>query len=66
MGNGYLFFRAFRLIDPEKMEVKTHTVPKEALFIDEEHRTTEVLYQESSYSNPDWNRQSYPGGGKRR
>lgn len=64
--NSYLFSRAFHLIDPEKMEVKTHTVPKEALFIDEEHRTTEVLYQESSYSNPDWNRQSYPGGGKRR
>ncbi len=64
--NCFLFFRAFRMIDPEKMEVKTHTVPKEALFIDEEHRTTEILYQESSYSNPDWNRQAYPGKGKRR
>lgn len=64
--NSFFFFRAFRMIDPKKMEVRTHTVPKEALFIDEEHRTTEILYQESSYSNPDWNRQSYPGGGKRR
>lgn len=59
--NCFLFFRAFRLIDPEKMEVKTHMAPKEALFIDEEHRTTEILYQESSYSNPDWNRQVRPG-----
>ena len=35
----------------------------EAVFIDEEHRNAEVFFQESSYSNPDWNRQAYPGKG---
>lgn len=55
--NSFFFRRAFRLIDPEKMEVKGHTVPKEALFTDEEHRTAEVFYQESTFSHPDWNRQ---------
>lgn len=55
--NSFFFRRAFRAIDPEKMEVKQHTAPKEALFTDEEHRTTEVFYQESTFSRPDWNRQ---------
>ncbi len=60
--NSFFFQRAFQLIDPEKMEVK-HQAPKEAVFIDEEHQTSEVFFQESSYSNPDWNRQAYPGRG---
>ena len=60
--NSFFFRRAFRGIDPEKMVIK-HEAPKEALFIDEEHRTAEVFFQESSYSNPDWNRQAYPGKG---
>ena len=55
--NSFFFRRAFLLIDPEKMEVKRNTAPKEALFTDEEHRTTEVFYQESTFSHPDWNRQ---------
>ncbi len=61
--NSLLYQKAFRLIDPEVMEVK-HTVPKEAVFTDEEHRTTEVFYQESTFSNPDWNRQGIPGGSR--
>ncbi len=56
--NSLFFRKAFQMIDPEKMEVK-HTAPREALFIDEEHRTSEVLFQDSTYSNPDWNRQEY-------
>lgn len=60
--NSFFFQKAFRMIDPEKMEVK-HQAPKEAVFIDEEHQTSEPFFQESSYSNPDWNRQAYPGGG---
>lgn len=59
--NSFFFQKAFQLIDPEVMEVK-HTVPKEAVFTDEEHRTTEVFYQESTFSNPEWNRQAIPGG----
>ena len=60
--NSFFFQRAFQRIDPEKLEVK-HEAPKEAVFIDEEHRSAEVFFQESSYSNPDWNRQAYPGKG---
>ena len=60
--NSFFFRKAFQRIDPEKLEVK-HEAPKEAVFIDEEHRTAEVFFQESSYSNPDWNRQAYPGKG---
>lgn len=60
--NSFFFQKAFQVIDPEKMEVK-YQVPEEAVFIDEEHRTEEVFFQESAYSNPDWNRQAYPGGG---
>ena len=55
--NSFFFRRAFRVMDPEKMEVKRHMAPKEALFTDEEHRTAEVFYQESTFSHPDWNRQ---------
>ena len=58
--NSFFFRKAFVLIDPQAMEVK-HEAPKEAVFTDEEHRTTEVFYQESTFSNPDWNRQSMPG-----
>ncbi len=58
--NSFFFRKAFQLIDPKVMQVK-HEAPKEAIFTDEEHRTTEVLYQESRYSRPDWNRQSFPG-----
>ncbi len=54
--NSFFFRKAFRLIDPEKMEVK-HTAPREALFTDEEHRTVESFYQETTFSYPDWNRQ---------
>ncbi len=64
--NSFFFFKAFRMIDPERMEVKSHRAPEEALFIDEEHRASEGWYQESSFSNPDWNRQVYPGNGKRK
>ena len=60
--NSFFFRKAFQRIDPEMLEVK-HEAPKEAVFIDEEHRTAEVFFQESSYSNPDWNRQAYPGKG---
>lgn len=56
--NSFIFQKAFRMIDPVTLKEK-HTAPKEALFTDEEHRTREMMSQESSYSNPDWNRQDY-------
>lgn len=61
--NSFFFRKAFRLIDPEKMELKVHTAPKEALFTDEEHRAVETFYQESSFSHPDWNKQKRKPGG---
>lgn len=56
--NSFFFRRAFALIDP-KMEAKQSAVPSEALFTDEEHRTTEVLYQEVTSSNLNWNKRSF-------
>jgi amino acid permease len=59
--NSCFFQKAFQMIDPEKLEAK-HEAPKEAIFTDEEHRTSDNFYQESSFSNPDWNRQDHTGG----
>lgn len=61
--NSFFFRKAFRLIDPEKMALGIQTAPKEALFTDEEHRTAETFYQESSFSHPDWNKQKRKPGG---
>lgn len=55
----FLFRRAFRKMNPGQLSggQNGHTEPSEgAVFTDEEHRTEEILAQESSYSNPDWNR----------
>ena len=35
--NSIIFQKAFKLIDPEKLEPERHTAPAEAIFIDEEH-----------------------------
>lgn len=59
--NSFFFRRAFLLIDPESMQVRQTKTADGALFTDEEHQTKEVFYQESTFSNPDWNRQAIPG-----
>lgn len=59
--NSFFFRRAFLLIDP-KMEAERSEIPREALFTDEEHRTAEVLCQESASSNLNWNKRSFSGG----
>lgn len=41
--NSMFFRKAFRMIDPEKLEA-AHEAPREALFIDEEHRTEKSRY----------------------
>ncbi len=41
--NSIFFGKAFRMIDPERLEV-AHEAPAEALFIDEEHRTEKSRY----------------------
>lgn len=58
--NSLFFQRAFLLIDP-KVAQEMPEKPKEALFTDEEHRTSDVFFQDSVFSNPDWNRQVVPG-----
>lgn len=63
--NSFFFRRAFALIDP-KMEVRQSAIPKEALFTDEEHRTTEILYQETTSSNLNWNKRSFQGEGAKK
>lgn len=60
--NSFFFRRAFAMIDP-KMERKQSVIPREALFTDEEHRTTEVLYQESTSSNLNWNKRTFHSEG---
>ena len=60
--NSFFFRRAFSLIDPQT-ETEQTQIPEEALFTDEEHRTTQVLSQENTSSNLNWNRRSFPGEG---
>lgn len=43
--NSLIFRKAFRMIDPEKMEIGRHEIPEGAIFIDEEHRTYEDQMQ---------------------
>ena len=52
----FLFLRAFRKLSPEQLSRKTQA-SEGAIFTDEEHRANDMMEpQESSYSNPDWNR----------
>ena len=52
----FLFLKAFRKLSPEQLSQKTQA-SEGAIFTDEEHRTSDLMEpQESSYSNPDWNR----------
>ena len=62
----FLFRRAFQKISPELLDARYNRTsgPAEgAVFTDEEHRTEEAMAQESSYSNPDWNRREDILGG---
>ena len=46
---------AFRKLSPETLSRKTQR-SNGAVFTDEEHRDQDLMAQESSYSNPNWNR----------
>ena len=56
--NSFFFKKAFQKITPE-MERELSSAPEEAIFIDEAHRKDEILIQESTFSNPNWNRADY-------
>lgn len=52
--NGFFFQKAFQIIDPQKQ--KFSQGPAEgAIFIDEEHRTSQLPEVSSGYSHPYWN-----------
>ena len=51
----FFFRRAFRKMSPEQLKPKTG-VAEGAVFTDEEHREEDLMVQESSYSDPNWNR----------
>ena len=53
--DSFFFRRAFRKISPETAKVKSR-VSEGAVFTDEEHREQDLMVQESSYSDPNWNR----------
>ncbi len=52
---GFFLRQAFRKLSPELMRPKTARA-EGSVFTDEEHRDQDLLVQESSYSNPNWNR----------
>ena len=47
--------KAFQKLSPESAQFKSLR-SEDSVFTDEEHREEDFLVQESSYSNPDWNR----------
>ena len=51
-----LFRRAFRKLSPELVTKKQSKQAEGAIFTDEEHREEDLMVQESSFSDPDWNR----------
>ena len=64
--------KAFQKISPEQLQGET-AVSEGAVFVDEEHRTEDLMTPHSGYSDPDWNRRDdlFPpeapkSGGKRR
>ena len=53
--DSFFFRRAFRKITPEQARPESH-IAEGAVFTDEEHRTEDLMVQESRYSDPNWNR----------
>lgn len=58
--NCFCYRKAFQKLDPAIAEMD-HAAPEGAIFTDESHADDqEHMFQGSTYSNPDWNRQEYP------
>ena len=53
--DSFFFKRAFRKMSPEQLKPKS-SIAEGAVFTDEEHREEDLMVQESSYSDPNWNR----------
>ena len=52
----FFFRQAFRKLSPELLTKKKSAQAEGAIFTDEEHREEDLMVQESSFSDPDWNR----------
>lgn len=60
--NSYIFRRVFIKLAPAYYAPAADTGPsKEAVFTDEAHRAKDFMIQESSFSDPDWNRREESG-----
>ncbi|MBR1455715.1 MAG: DUF624 domain-containing protein [Oscillospiraceae bacterium] len=57
--DSFFFRKAFQKIAPPQAEQET-AVAEGALFTDEAHRKDDLMVQESSYSDPNWNRREEP------
>ena len=51
----FFFKQAFRKMSPEQLKPKS-SIAEGAVFTDEEHMEEDLMVQESSYSDPNWNR----------
>ena len=52
----FFFRKAFQKLGPESAKVKSLKRAEGAIFTDEEHREQDLMVQDSSYSDPNWNR----------
>lgn len=52
----FFYRKAFQKISPEAMKVKNRKPAEGAIFTDEEHQEQDLMVQESSFSDPNWNR----------
>ncbi len=52
----FFFRQAFRKLSPELVKKKKTHQAEGAIFTDEEHREQDLMVQESSFSDPNWNR----------
>ena len=53
--DSFFFRMAFRKLGPEQIK-KESKLAEGAVFVDEEHRTEDLMVSESRYSDPNWNR----------
>ena len=56
----FFYRKAFQKLDPV-IAAPEHAASQDAIFTDESHEDGRThMFQESGYSNPDWNRREYP------
>ena len=58
--NSFFFRLAFRKLGDTTLAAGSSERSEGAVFTDEEHRSDDIMVQESTYSNPNWNRREEP------